>query len=155
MSAMILDFTTNPLLGRLRHPHPPSRPTRGRPLVSPHLAGPSETKPSSAATSRRHILTVSLEDYFHVSPFRDLIEPSQWPRFERRLEIGTQRTLDLLDEFGIRATFFVLGWVADTVPVLVRGLSERGNEIASGGYYHRSFWEMGAEFREDFARARE
>jgi polysaccharide deacetylase family protein (PEP-CTERM system associated) len=96
-----------------------------------------------------------MEDYFQVSPFRDLIEPAQWSRFERRLEIGTNRTLDLLDEFGIRATFFVLGWVADVVPELVRRVSERGHEVASRGYYHRGVREMGSEFREDLARARE
>jgi polysaccharide deacetylase family protein (PEP-CTERM system associated) len=105
--------------------------------------------------ARRHILTVALEDYFQVSPFRDLIDRAQWSRFERRLEIGTGRTLDLLDEYGIRATFFVLGWVADVVPELVRHVSERGHEIASRGYYHRGVREMGSEFREDLARARE
>ena len=96
-----------------------------------------------------------MEDYFQVSPFRDLIEPAQWSRFERRLEIGTNRTLDLLDEFNIQATFFVLGWVADVVPELVRQVAERGHEIASRGYYHRGVREMGSEFREDLARARE
>ena len=108
-----------------------------------------------SAGPRRHILTVALEDYFQVSPFRDLIEPAQWSRFERRLEIGTNRTLDLLDEFDIQATFFVLGWVADVVPELVRQVAERGHEIASRGYFHRGVREMGSEFREDLARARE
>jgi polysaccharide deacetylase family protein (PEP-CTERM system associated) len=108
-----------------------------------------------SAGPRRHILTVALEDYFQVSPFRDLIAPAQWSRFERRLEIGTTRTLDLLDEFGIRATFFVLGWVADVVPELVRRVSDRGHEVASRGYYHRGVREMGSEFRDDLARARE
>ncbi len=108
-----------------------------------------------SAGRRRHILTVALEDYFQVSPFKGLIEPAQWSRFERRLEIGTARTLDLLDEYDIRATFFVLGWVADVVPELVRRVSERGHEVASRGYYHRGVREMGSEFRDDSVRARE
>ena len=122
--------------------------------VSSHEPCNFETMPPSGGP-RRHILTVALEDYFQVSPFRDLIEPAQWSRFERRLEIGTNRTLDLLDEFDIQATFFVLGWVADVVPELVRQVAERGHEIASRGYYHRGVREMGSEFREDLARARE
>lgn len=113
----------------------------------------SPARESTGAT--RHILTVVLEDYYHVSPFKKLIDASHWSRFERRLEIGTDRTLDLLDEFGIRATFFVLGWVADAAPELVRRVAERGHEIASKGYSHRGLRELGAAFPDDLARARE
>jgi len=109
----------------------------------------------AASPSPRHIVTVVLEDYYHVSPFKKLIDSSQWSRFERRLEIGTDRTLELLDEFGIRATFFVLGWVADAAPELVRRVVERGHEVASKGYSHRGLRELGAAFPDDLARARE
>jgi polysaccharide deacetylase family protein (PEP-CTERM system associated) len=103
-----------------------------------------------------HVLTVALEDYYHVSAFNRIIESARWSRFERRLEIGTDRTLALLDEFKIRATFFVLGWVADNAPELVRKVASRGHEIASKGYYHRGIWEMSpSEFRDDLARAQE
>ena len=79
-----------------------------------------------------------------------------WSRFEKRLEIGTRHTLALLDEYGIRATFFVLGWVADAMPELVREVGERGHEIASKGYLHRNIREMAPDvFRDDLARARE
>jgi polysaccharide deacetylase family protein (PEP-CTERM system associated) len=107
------------------------------------------------APARRHILTVVLEDYYHVSPFKTIIDATHWSRFERRLEIGTDRTLALLDEFGIRATFFVLGWVADAAPELVRRVADRGHEIASKGYDHRGLRELGPAFRDDLARARE
>jgi polysaccharide deacetylase family protein (PEP-CTERM system associated) len=120
----------------------PARESAGAPSLATHQARP-------------HILTVVLEDYYHVSPFKKLIDASHWSRFERRLEIGTERTLDLLDEFGIRATFFVLGWVADAAPELVRRVAERGHEIASKGYSHRGLRELGAAFPEDLARARE
>jgi polysaccharide deacetylase family protein (PEP-CTERM system associated) len=103
-----------------------------------------------------HIATVALEDYFHVGAFNRLIQRGQWYRFERRLEHGTEHTLDLLDEYGVRATFFVLGWVADTMPELVRRVAERGHEIASKGYYHRNIRQLSpSEFRDDLARARE
>lgn len=103
-----------------------------------------------------HILTVAMEDYYHVGAFNRLIQRGQWYRFERRLEGATERALDLLDEYNARATFFVLGWVADAMPELVRQVAQRGHEIASKGYYHRNIRQLTpAEFRDDLARARE
>jgi polysaccharide deacetylase family protein (PEP-CTERM system associated) len=111
---------------------------------------------SAPGATKQHLLTVVMEDYYHVSPLKSVVPQGHWPRFEKRLEIGTRETLALLDEFGVRATFFVLGWVADAVPELVREVAARGHEIASKGYYHRNIREMGpAVFREDLARARE
>jgi polysaccharide deacetylase family protein (PEP-CTERM system associated) len=105
---------------------------------------------------RNHILTVVLEDYYHLSPFKGLIERTLWHRFEQRLDIGTRRTLAMLDEFGVRATFFVLGWVADTAPELVREVADRGHEVASKGYDHRGIREMSPGlFWEDVHRSRE
>ena len=105
---------------------------------------------------RRHVLTVALEDYFHVGAFNRLIQHGQWYRFERRLEQGTRATLDLLDEHGLKGTFFVLGWVAEHAPEIVREVAERGHEVASKGYYHRGIDGMSpGEFRDDLARARE
>ncbi|MEO8562657.1 MAG: DUF3473 domain-containing protein [bacterium] len=102
------------------------------------------------------MLTVSLEDYFHVGAFGSLIPRGQWYRFESRIEQGAARTLDLLDEFGISATVFVLGCVAERFPELVRSVRERGHEIASKGYQHRRIAEMTAtELAEDLVRARE
>ena len=109
-----------------------------------------------ASATGPHILTVALEDYYHVGAFNRVIQRGQWYRFERRIEASTMRTLDLLDEFQSRATFFVLGWVADTMPELIRVVAERGHEIASKGYYHRNIRQLTpAEFRDDLARARE
>ncbi len=115
----------------------------------------SSFEPDASATGP-HILTVALEDYYHVGAFNRVIQRGQWYRFERRIEASTMRTLDLLDEFQSRATFFVLGWVADTMPELIRVVAERGHEIASKGYYHRNIRQLTpAEFRDDLARARE
>ncbi|MGH7658051.1 MAG: polysaccharide deacetylase family protein, partial [Gemmatimonadales bacterium] len=103
-----------------------------------------------------NLLTVALEDYFQVGAFNRLIQQGHWYRFEHRLERGARQTLDLLDEYGLKATFFVMGWISDAVPELVREVAERGHEIASRGYYHRSIGRMTpAEFRDDLARTRE
>jgi polysaccharide deacetylase family protein (PEP-CTERM system associated) len=103
-----------------------------------------------------HILTIALEDYYQVGAFNRLIQRGQWYRFERRIEGSTMRALDLLDQFQARATFFVLGWVADTMPELVRQVTARGHEVASKGYYHRNIGQLTpAEFRDDLTRARE
>ncbi len=104
----------------------------------------------------RHLLTVALEDYYQVGAFNHLIQQRQWHRFEHRLERGARHTLDLLDEFGVSATFFIMGWVAEAAPELVREVAERGHEIASRGFYHRSIGQMTpSEFREDLSRTRE
>ena len=105
---------------------------------------------------RRHLLTVAVEDYFQAIAFRKLIASSQWYRFEQRVERNTLRTLDLLDESGVKATFFALGWVADELPEVLRAIVARGHEVASKGYLHRTIQEMTpAEFREDVQRSRE
>jgi polysaccharide deacetylase family protein (PEP-CTERM system associated) len=112
--------------------------------------------PSTESAARRHLVTIAVEDYFQVGSFNRLIQRGEWYRFEPRVEANTRRALDLLDEFGVRGTFFVLGWIADTMPELIAEIARRGHEVASKGYYHRSMRAMTpGEFREDLARARE
>jgi polysaccharide deacetylase family protein (PEP-CTERM system associated) len=111
--------------------------------------------PPAPGGQRTHVLTVALEDYFHVTPLQTVITPDRWYRFESRLDASTRRTLDLLDECGARATFFVLGWVADAAPELVREVAARGHEIASKGYHHRDLRSDREAFREDAVRSRE
>lgn len=111
---------------------------------------------SSPPTQKHNLLTVMLEDYFHVGAFNGLIQRSQWDRFETRLEKNTLRTLDLLDRFDIKATFFVLGWVADRQPELIKEVARRGHELGSRGLYQRSTRRMTPdEFRDDLARSRD
>src|SRR5215472_15310338 len=125
------------------------------PSSAPRSQAPPAMSPSSP-TARKHLLTVGLEDYFQVGAFNQLIQRGQWYRFETRLEKNTARALELLTRYGIQATFFVLGWIADRFPELVRKVAEAGHEVASRGYYHRHIRQMSpAEFREDLARTRE
>jgi polysaccharide deacetylase family protein (PEP-CTERM system associated) len=105
---------------------------------------------------KMHLLTVALEDYFQVGAFRGLISQRQWSRFETRIEGNTDRVLALLDQYGIKATFFVLGWIAQKYPAIVRRVADLGHEIASKGFYHRSVDQMSAqEFRDELVRSRD
>ncbi len=104
---------------------------------------------------KRHLLTVVLEDYFQVAPLRGVVKTEQWHLFENRVEVNTHKALDLLDEFGTKATFFVIGWIADEMPWVVREVAERGHEIASKGYYHRSLRQLDEpDLRADLRRSR-
>ncbi|HLM60171.1 MAG TPA: glycosyltransferase [Pyrinomonadaceae bacterium] len=99
---------------------------------------------------RKHLLTVLVEDYFHVGAFENLIRQRNWSNFEPRFEKNTLKTLDLLDEFKSKATFFVLGWIAEQNPRIVREIVARGHEVASRGFYHRSLRQLTPEeLRED------
>lgn len=110
----------------------------------------------SVKTKNRHLLTVLVEDYFHVGAFENLIHQRNWTNFEPRYERNTIKALDLLDEYGTKATFFVLGWIAAQSPRLVREIAERGHEVASRGYFHRSVSHLtNDEFRDDLRRTNE
>ncbi len=103
----------------------------------------------------RHAFTVDLEDYFQVSAFDKSIRRDDWPSIERRVVANTRRVLELLDRHAVRATFFVLGWIAEREPDLVREVRDRGHEIASHGYEHRLIYEQLPEaFRQDIRRSR-
>jgi polysaccharide deacetylase family protein (PEP-CTERM system associated) len=109
-----------------------------------------------SAVVRRLLLTIGVEDYYQVGSFEGLIQRENWYRFETRIARNTEKALDLLDTFGVRATFFVLGCVADAMPEVVREIVRRGHEVASGGYRHRTIRQMTpVEFRDDLRRSRE
>ncbi len=103
----------------------------------------------------QHFLTINLEDYFHVGPHSAVIPQRYWTRFDARVEHNARVSLDLLDKYGHKATFFSLGWIADQMPHVVREITDRGHEIASKGYFHRPLSEMSPEeFRADAVRSR-
>jgi polysaccharide deacetylase family protein (PEP-CTERM system associated) len=100
-------------------------------------------------------LTIDVEDYYHVSGFESVIRFEDWDRYESRVERNTHRMLDLLDAYSTKATFFVLGWVAERHPNLVRTIQERGHEVASHSYAHRLVYQMTPEeFRHDVRKAK-
>jgi polysaccharide deacetylase family protein (PEP-CTERM system associated) len=113
---------------------------------------------SGSAPSRESVvnaMSVDVEDYFHVSAFDGIVPRSAWDSMESRVCGNTERLLDIFDEFGVRGTFFVLGWVAERHPGLVRAIADRGHEVASHGYLHRLVYDQTrAAFREDVRRAK-
>ena len=114
---------------------------------------------ASARTMEHDILnafTVDVEDYFQVSAFEKHVPRDQWERWESRVEANTHRLLRLLDQHGVKATFFVLGWVGERYPQLVRDIHACGHEIGSHGYWHRLIYEQTPdEFRTDLRRSRD
>jgi polysaccharide deacetylase family protein (PEP-CTERM system associated) len=103
----------------------------------------------------RNALTVDVEDYFQVDAFARQIDPATWDRIPLRVERNTQRLLDLFAEKGVQATFFVLGWVAERCPGLVRTIAERGHEVACHGYSHQLIYgQTPAVFRDETMRAK-
>lgn len=100
-------------------------------------------------------LTVDVEDYFQVSAFERCVDRARWDEYPLRVEENTARVLDLFDCFGVRGTFFVLGWVARRCPSLVREIRDRGHEIACHGFGHQLVYDLGPErFREDVRSAK-
>ncbi len=101
-------------------------------------------------TSTAHIFTVDVEEYFQVHAFEGVIRRSQWPALPSRIAHNVDVLLDLLAEHSVVATFFVLGWVADRHPNVVRRIAEAGHEIASHGWWHYRVTALQPEeFRED------
>jgi polysaccharide deacetylase family protein (PEP-CTERM system associated) len=100
-------------------------------------------------------LTVDLEDYFHVEAFAEVIPAHDWTRWESRVERNTEILLALFESRQIQGTFFVLGWIAERHPHLIRKIAEAGHEIACHGYGHRPIsTQSRAEFRADVRRAK-
>jgi polysaccharide deacetylase family protein (PEP-CTERM system associated) len=100
-------------------------------------------------------MSVDVEDYFHVSVFDGIVPRSQWEQLESRVCGNTERLLALFDDANVRATFFVLGWVAERHPELVRRIAAGGHEIASHGYAHRLIYDQTPQaFREDVRRSK-
>ena len=103
---------------------------------------------------RKHLLTVSVEDYFHSGSLEAVVALKHWSRIESRLETSIRQTIDLLGEHQVRATFFVLGWTAERQPEIVRMIRAAGHEVASRGYGKGKI--LGPQaLRDDLQRTRE
>src|SRR5688572_27650895 len=91
----------------------------------------------SAAPRIRNVMSVDVEDYYQVSAMEGVVSRDAWTTYESRVVDSTSRVLDLLAAHQVTATFFILGWVADQHPALVRRIAAAGHEIASHSYWHR------------------
>ena len=100
-------------------------------------------------------MTVDVEDYFQVSAFEDVVARGDWDRLPCRVEQNTDHILELFDGHNVKATFFMLGWVAERYPGLVRRIVDAGHELASHGYSHvRVTRQQPQTFSEDISRTR-
>lgn len=101
-------------------------------------------------------LSIDVEDYFQVSALESVVRYEEWGKYESRVERNTAILLDMLEEFNVKATFFVLGWIAERFPDLVADIHSKGHEIASHGYAHRLVYKQDKEmFRNDIIKSKE
>jgi polysaccharide deacetylase family protein (PEP-CTERM system associated) len=108
-----------------------------------------------SGTGNLNALSVDVEEHFQVEAFADRISPAMWSAFPSRVVQNTQRVLDLLASSGRKATFFILGYVAERSPDLVRCIVEAGHEVACHGYWHKRVNTMTPEqFRDDIRRSK-
>lgn len=120
------------------------------PLIDTDIARVPQTTPPLDA------LSVDVEDYYHVEAFRDRIPPHTWPLYPSRVIDNTRRVLELFSRRQARATFFVLGWVAERHPGIVREILSGGHEVGCHSYGHNCLWRLSPEeFRADTRRARQ
>lgn len=100
-------------------------------------------------------MTIDVEDYFQVSAFEHHISRDNWDSLECRVERNIETMLEMLDSSDSKATFFVLGWIAERYPDIVRKIVAQGHELASHGYGHQRVRDLTPElFREDLQRAK-
>ncbi|WP_425450106.1 XrtA system polysaccharide deacetylase [Virgifigura deserti] len=120
------------------------------PVVDRPAAGGRSVSARPANARLVNAMSVDVEDYYQVSAFAGTIGRADWPSYPSRVEQNTRRILDLFAETNVRATFFMLGCLAERHPHLVREIVEQGHELASHGYSHyRVFEQTPAQFRDD------
>src|SRR3972149_1855291 len=116
-----------------------------------YTQAPHTTVPSQVLNA----LTIDCEEWFHGLT-RTNIQPDTWSTMTRRAESAVAILLDILDQAGVRATFFMLGDLARHSPTLVKRLAEAGHELGSHGYAHRPVYRLNpVTFREDLDQTRD
>jgi len=104
----------------------------------------------------RHVLSFDVEEHFQVAAFWSVARRREWDHLTSRVECNTRKIADLLSEHSTKATFFVLGWVAERHPGLVKDLVRHGHEVGSHGYGHELVHTQAPEqFREDVRRSKQ
>jgi len=104
--------------------------------------------------SGKAALSIDVEDWFHAANLN--VAREAWEQCELRVERNTMRMMEILDACNARATFFVLGWVAEKCPQLVRAIAAAGHEVASHGYDHELVYSLQpSEFRSDVLRSKQ
>lgn len=100
-------------------------------------------------------MTVDVEDYFQVSAFEDIISRDEWDNLECRVKGNTLKIIELFDKYNVKATFFMLAWVAERYPELVREIVDKGHELANHGYDHKRITNFNrVQFKEDLVKSK-
>ena len=103
-----------------------------------------------------HALSFDIEDWFHIVEVAAVEDPSSWTRLHDQSSVVDSYTdliLRVCDDAGVKATFFMLGWVAERHPELVKRIADEGHELGAHSYWHRKVYEMSrGEFEEDMRR---
>ena len=100
-------------------------------------------------------ISIDVEDYFQVSAFEHSIDRNNWDKLEHRVAANMDKVLALFDETDVKATFFILGWVAERYPEIVDKIVKNGHELASHGYGHQRVTDLSRDqFKEDVSRAK-
>jgi polysaccharide deacetylase family protein (PEP-CTERM system associated) len=100
-------------------------------------------------------MSVDVEDYFHTEAMTKTVNRSLWDRMPARVVQNTERLMEIFADREVRATFFVLGWVAENFPALVQQIVRQGHEVGCHSYWHRPIYTLSREeFREDTRRAK-
>jgi polysaccharide deacetylase family protein (PEP-CTERM system associated) len=108
------------------------------------------------STKMLNALSVDVEDYFHVEAFASHISPQEWDSYDPRVEKNTIKVLELFEKNRVSATFFILGWVAEKYPKLIRRIADAGHEIGCHGFAHQLISRQAPEyFRLDLRKAKD
>lgn len=117
---------------------------------------PAARQPDSTSAHVLHAMSIDVEDYFHVAALSAVIKPAQWDAMPSRVEANTERLLGLFEHHDIKATFFILGWVAERFPALVQRIADAGHEVASHGYSHQLIYRQSPDlFRDETRRSKQ
>jgi len=118
------------------------------------LGGTLEVIKAVKQNGSLNALTVDVEDWFQVANLQSIVKYDEWDTYESRINYTIVRILKLLAKNETQATFFVLGWIAERNPSLVRWIAENGHEIATHGYSHQSIYEQSrADFKNDIGKS--
>jgi polysaccharide deacetylase family protein (PEP-CTERM system associated) len=112
---------------------------------------PTYARASASASERsRPLLSVDVEDYFQTEAFSSAAPRRDWDNIPLRVVENTRRMLDIFDAYDAKATFFIVGWIANRTPSLVREIAARGHELACHSYWHRTVYSLTPqEFQQD------
>lgn len=102
-----------------------------------------------------HALSFDIEDWFHIVEVKAVEDPDQWPRLSAEsslVERYTDLILKICADANVKATFFILGWIAERHPALVQRIASAGHEIATHSFWHRRVYSLTPEvFAKDIA----